>query len=189
VPGEGCDPLGDRKPEPGGKGGEPDGPADGGDHQSPTGPLHSDDLSALADYTGPGHRELNDALRSNAVDASQHARIEAIKSALQKLPPYAGPVIRGTDLPAEVIARYRPGEVITEDAFLSTTTNPGVARSPAFAGNVEFRILSNTGRDISSFSVFPGEQEVLFPPGTNFVVVSKTVDPVTGRTVIRMMER
>ena len=123
------------------------------------------------------------------MDASQHARIEAIKNALQKLPAYEGPVIRGTDLPPEVIDQYRPGEIITEHAFLSTTTNPAVARSPTFAGNVEFRIMSNTGRDISSFSVFPGEHEVLFPAGTKFLVLSKLIDLLTGRTVIRMIER
>jgi hypothetical protein len=151
--------------------------------------LTSDDLSALAHYTGFGYGDLNDALRSDALDASQHARVEALNDALQKLPPYQGPVIRGTNLPPEALAEYRPGEVITEDAFVSTTTNPAVAQSPSFAGNVEFRIMSGTGRDISSFSMFPDEQEILFPAGTRFYVVSKTIDPVTGRTVIRMAER
>jgi hypothetical protein len=151
--------------------------------------LTSDDLSALDDYTGSGYQDLNSALRSDALDASQHARVQAISDALQKLPPYHGPVIRGTDLPPEVLAEYRPGEVITEDAFLSTTTNPAVSRSPSFAGNVEFRIMSSTGRNISSVSMFPGEQEILFPAGTKFYVVSKIIDPLTGRTVIRMVER
>ncbi len=165
-----------------------DGPADSGDHPNPGDILTSDDLSALNHYTGLGYQDLNDALRSDALDASQHARVEALNNALQKLPPYNGPVIRGTNLPPEVLAQYRPGEVITEDAFLSTSTNAAVARSPSFVGNVEFRIMSSTGRDVSSFSVFPGEQEILFPSGTTFYVVSKTVDPVTGRTVIRMAE-
>jgi hypothetical protein len=123
------------------------------------------------------------------VDASQQARIEALNSALEKLPAYDGPVVRGTNLPPEALARYQPDEVITEDAFLSTSTNPAVARSPSFAGNVEFRILSSTGRDISSVSMFPTEQEVLFPAGTKFYVLSKTTDPVTGKTIIEMIER
>ncbi len=158
-------------------------PANPGDHLDPG------DLGALADYTGPGYQDLNSALRSGLMDASQQVRVQALKNALAKLPPYQGPVIRGTNLPPEVLARYRPGEVITEDAFLSTSTDTGVARSPTFAGNVEFRILSRTGRDISSFSVFPGEQEVLFTAGTKFYVVSKVIDPLTGRIVIRMVER
>jgi hypothetical protein len=144
---------------------------------------------ALADYTGSGYEDLNGALRSDALEASQHARVDALNRALEKLPPYEGPVIRGTNLSPDVIAQYQPGEVVTEDAFLSTTTNTAVARSPMFAGNVEFRILSSTGRDVSSLSMFPGEQEILFPAGTRFYVVSKVVDPLTGRTVIRMVER
>lgn len=143
----------------------------------------------MDDYTGLGYRDLNDALRGNAVEASQLARIEAIKSALQKLPPYRGPVVRGTDLPPEVLAQYRPGEVVTEEAFLSTSTNPAVARSTAFSGNVEFRIFSKTGRDISSVSLFPGEREILFPPGSHFYVAGKTIDPLTGKTIIEMIER
>ena len=163
--------------------------ADGGHHESLNDRLTSDDLSALADYTGSGYQDLNEALRSGALDASQHARVEALNRALEKLPAYQGPVIRGTNLPPEVLAQYRPGEVITEDAFLSTTTNPAVARSQVFSGNVEFRIMSSSGRDISSVSMFPGEQEILFPAGTRFYILSKTMDPVTGRTVIRMAER
>ncbi len=99
------------------------------------------------------------------MDASQQARVEALNRALEKLPPHIGPVFRGTDLPADVLARYQPDAVVTERAFLSTSMDPAVAQSSAFAGNVEFRILSKTGRDISSFSLFPSEQEVLFPNG------------------------
>jgi hypothetical protein len=144
---------------------------------------------ALADYTGSGYDDLNSALRSDVLDVSQHARVAAINNALEKLPAYQGPVIRGTNLPPEVLDQYRAGEIIKEDAFLSTSTNTAVARSPSFAGNVEFRILSSSGRDISSVSMFPGEQEVLFPSGTTFYVVSKVLDPLTGRTIIRMIER
>ncbi|WP_231990116.1 ADP-ribosyltransferase [Mycobacterium sp. 852002-51971_SCH5477799-a] len=197
FPGDGGPPNGGPKPplNKSSKLGDGDPPADqhpvaNGDYPStPPGHLDSDDLGALADYTGPGYLDLNNALRGGEMDASQQVRIEAVKTALAKLPPYEGPVIRGTNLPPEVLARYRPGEVITEDAFLSTTTNAGVARSPTFAGNVEFRILSKSGRDISPFSLFPGEREVLFPPGTKFYVSSKRIDPLTGRTIIRMIER
>ncbi|WP_374026185.1 ADP-ribosyltransferase [Mycobacterium sp. HNNTM2301] len=176
-----------------GKGSSPDGDRSElgaeADPGNPGGHLGPHDLGALADYTGPGYQDLNNALRSRLMDASQQARVQALKNALAKLPPYQGPVIRGTNLPPEVLARYRPGEVITEDAFLSTSTDLGVARSPTFAGNVEFRILSKTGREVSSFSVFPAEREVLFSAGTKFFIVSKVIDPLTGRTVIRMVER
>lgn len=165
-----------------------DGPDDRGNHLSPSDGLTSDDVSALTHYTGSGYIDLNDALRSDILDASQHARVEALNNALSKLPPYEGAVVRGSNLPPEALAQYRPGEYIIEKGFMSTTTNPAVAQAPAFAGNVEFRIFSCTGRDISEHSMFPAEQEVLFPAHTRFFVVDKTVDPLTGRTIIEMVE-
>jgi hypothetical protein len=163
--------------------------ADNGDHHAHTEPLTTDDLTALADYTGPGYADLNSALRSGTLDASQHARVEALNAALEKLPSHSGPVVRGTNLPPEVLERYQPGSIVTESAFTSTTRNPAVAQSPAFAGNVEFRILSSTGRDVSSVSMYPSEQEVLFPAGSKFYVLDRRLDPLTGRTIIEMLER
>jgi hypothetical protein len=152
-------------------------------------PLTSEDLSALNNYTGLGHEDLNDALRNETVDASQQARVDALNRALEKLPPHSGLVYRGTDLPPEVLAQYQPGAVVTEDAFVSTSGDPAVARSPAFAGNVEFRIVSETGRDISSLSLISHEQEVLFPSGMQFYVITRTTDPVMGTTIIEMAQR
>lgn len=178
----------DAPAKPGDQDGHYDGP-DNDDHRlTPDDPLSSGHLSALTDYTGIGYTELNEALRSEALDASQAARIGALKIALSKLPPYEGSVVRGTNLPPEVLARYRPGEYVIEKAFLSTTKDPVVAQSAAFAGNVEFRIVSVTGRDISAFSMFPAEQEVLFSAHTRFLVLRKTIDPQTGRTIIDMVE-
>ncbi|MBZ4557799.1 hypothetical protein GBO17_17055 [Mycobacterium avium subsp. hominissuis] len=44
------------------------------------------------------------------------------------------------------------------------------------------RPYSFTGRDVSA------EQEILFPAHTRFLVLRKTVDPRTGRTIIDMVE-
>jgi ADP-ribosyltransferase exoenzyme len=156
-------------------------------HAAPS--LTSGDLSALSEYTGLGHEDLNDTLRNQTVDASQQARVDALNRALDKLPPYEGPVVRGTDLPADVLAQYQPGAAVTEPAFFSTSMNPAVPQSTAFAGNVEFRVLSRTGRDISSFSMFPTEQEVLFPSGVTFYVLDRRSDPLTGITIIEMIEQ
>lgn len=156
---------------------------------SAPGPFSPKDLTSLGDYTGVGYEDLNHALRTDTMDASQQARADALNQALRKCEPHRGAVFRGTDMPAEVLAQYQPGAVITESGFLSTTMDLTVAQSPAFAGNVEFRILSATGRDISSFSVIPDEKEVLFPTGTKFYVVDRKTHPDTGLTVIEMLER
>ena len=163
------------------------------DHHGPVAhavePLTTEHLSALNNYTGLGHEDLNDVLRTGTLDASQQARVDALNRALEKLPPHSGLVYRGTDLPPEVLAQYQPGAVVTEDAFVSTSVDPAVARSPAFAGNVEFRIVSETGRDISSLSLISHEQEVLFPSGMQFYVITRTTDPLMGTTIIEMAER
>ena len=69
--------------------GKHDFPGDG-HHPTAIDSLTSDELLALADYTGSGHEDLNSALRSDALDASQHARVDALNSALEKLPTYEG---------------------------------------------------------------------------------------------------
>jgi NAD:arginine ADP-ribosyltransferase len=165
------------------------GPVAHNDDHVPVGPLTSEHLSALSDYTGLGHEDLNGALRNGTMDASQQARVEALNQALQKLPPHHGPVFRGSHLPDDELARYQPGVVVTERAFLSTSMDPAVARFAAFEGNVEFKILSKTGRDISSVSMFPTEREVLFPTGVQFYVLDRRTDPRTGRKMIEMIER
>jgi NAD:arginine ADP-ribosyltransferase len=163
------------------------------DHHGPVAheaaPLMSEDLSALNNYSGLGHEDLNDALRNETVDASQHARVDALNRALEKLPPHNGSVFRGTNLPPDVLARYERGAVVTESAFFSTTMDLNVAQSPAFAGNVEFRIVSKTGRDISAFSLIPSENEVLFQTDAAFFVVDRRSDPLTGLTIVEMIER
>jgi hypothetical protein len=163
------------------------------DHHGPVAPvpepLSPQELSALADYTGLGHEDLNDVLRGGSVDASQLARVEALNRALDKLPAHEGPVFRGTNLPPEVLGQYQPGAIVTESGFLSTSRDLTVAQSEAFAGNVEFRILSKSGRDISSLSVLPDEQEVLFRTDVPFYVVDRRTDLHTGITIIEMIEQ
>ncbi|BDT96263.1 hypothetical protein IFM12275_62390 [Nocardia sputorum] len=151
--------------------------------------LTQKDLDALADYTGPGYADLNRALREGTMDASQKARIDAINEALAKLPDHNGVVYRGTTLPQSVIDDYKVGEVVTEKAFTSTSSSA----STAFPGNVEFTIVSKTGKDVAPYSTVEAmgvkENEILFRSGTNFEILTKTVDPVTGKTLIQMIER
>lgn len=146
--------------------------------------LTSADRKALGDYTGSGYLELNNALRAGKLTPELQARVDAINAALAKLPDYKGPVSRGTTLPAETLEKYKPGAVITEDAFTSTSKET----SKAFTGNTRFEILSKTGKFVEKYTKIPGEQEVLFPPGVRFSVIERSTDPKTGTTIIRMME-
>lgn len=149
-------------------------------------PLTSADRAALLDYTGPGFREINPALRSGSVDDAMQARVDAISSALDKLPPYEGTVYRGTDLPPEVLADYQPGQVVSDSAFTSTSAT----QNQAFNGPVEFEIVSYTGREIRMYAHpdYAHQDEVLFPPGTQFAVEARTDDVASGTVRIRMSE-
>ncbi|WP_328388523.1 ADP-ribosyltransferase [Nocardia sp. NBC_00416] len=154
--------------------------------------LSPDDEMAINAYTGQDYQWINEALRNPLADPDTYAqaRIDALNQALGKLPNYEGQVVRHTYLPDDVLARYRVGEEITETAFTSTSQNPAGA-SELFKGvsNVEMQIISKTGKDVSGLSKSPEELEVLFQSGTPFEVVQRFTDPVTGRTVIRMVEQ
>jgi hypothetical protein len=122
--------------------------------------LDAADVRALHDYTGPGYGEMNTSLRGwgPLPDTELAERVEAVSAALAKLPKHEGIVYRGAFLDDAKIAVYRPGEIVTERAFTSTS----VERAKRFPGNVEFVIRSRTGRDITAYSRAAHETEVLF---------------------------
>lgn len=113
-----------------------------------------------------------------------------MNQALGKLPDHQGPVVRHTNLPEQELARYQPGQTVVETGFTSTTKNPNGA-SALFEGgsNVEFQIISKTGKDVSGLSKSPEEMEVLFRSGTPFACTQRWTDPATGRTFIRLVEQ
>lgn len=111
-------------------------------------------------------------------------RVRALVNALEKLPPYVGPVFRGSNLPVDVLDRYVPGTAVTEFAFVSTTADV----TSDFPVPAEFEIFSRNGKDISQMSAHPEEKEVLFTVYTTFEVLSRAIDPTTGKTHIRLAD-
>ena len=124
-------------------------------------------------------------MRTN--DAAELARLkpylESSVAGLEKLPSYEGTVYRGVTLSPESIAKYVPGETVVESAFTSTSKTMGTS----FPGNTKFVIQSLEGKDVSLLSKYPGEQEILFRPGSPFKVLSKTTD-ASGKTTIFLKE-
>jgi hypothetical protein len=148
-------------------------------------PLDAADRSALREYTQAHpdasgqipYRQMNSALRDGgAVPADLQRRIDAVTAALAKLPSYRGLVFRGTDLTPDVLARYGAGADVTEAAFTSTSADA----AEAFGGNTRFTIESTDGKLVTPYSAIPSEDEVLFPPGTRFHVLSKEWDDEFG---------
>lgn len=116
----------------------------------------------------------------------EQQQVNALNQALAKIPPHEGPLVRHMNLSTEQLARYEPGKPVTENGFLSTSLKPEGTNS-AFADtqNVEFQIVSKTGRPVGEHSGL--DDEVLFQSGTPFMVHNKIVTP-DGKTIIQMTE-
>ncbi|WP_405137431.1 ADP-ribosyltransferase [Nocardia sp. NBC_01388] len=140
----------------------------------------------LRRYTGAGCYDLNVALRNDYVTPEHQVRIDAINSALAKLPNYEGVVHRGAQLPAEVLAKYQPGVVVTEKAF--TSTSRGLSQAFLGNGNVRYNIFSRYGSPLGRYSQNPWEREVLFGSGSKFLVVRRMEDPRVEEVEIDMID-
>jgi hypothetical protein len=96
--------------------------------------------------------------------------------AMQLLPPYRDLVVRGITVRVEEQVwndMYKIGNVVTWYNFCSSSSDSLVAQ--AFLGDTSnpvavFIIKSKTGRNISSYSYYPDEEEVLFEPRSKFLV-------------------
>ena len=145
------------------------------------------ELIAVREYTGSGkkgtkgiNRFTNTWLRTGKVPTVSHTSItvkevkliiEATENGLKKLPVAVDKTVyrgwRGFVTEAQR-KFYKTGTIVTENAFVSTSLD----RSAAFEGGMNFVIRSKSGRNVSQISHFDFEQEVLFPPGTKFKVIS-----------------
>jgi hypothetical protein len=158
------------------------------------GPTHTTglaaaDVAALQDYSGAGYVEINGSLRKNEFTESAQDRVVAVVRALDKMPKHQkGKVYRGTYLPTDD-TRFVVGGEFQDSAFLSTSKS----REQAFDKPYLFIIHKSwTGVDIMKQTVLRREQEVLFPPGTRFLITSvKTEmgkDNSGWKTIVEMEE-
>jgi len=178
-----------REPAPGRRGDPPSSPAV---HDPPSLTLTDADRAALHDYTtNDGYTTMNPFLRdssgySDADKLTIQARSDAVSDGLAKLPAVPGETYRGVDYSADVLDKYQPGEVVTERAFTSSSTDPKVVKG-GFDGNTLMIIDGKNGKDIAPFSKYP-EAEILFDKGAEFQVTSKTWNPAMGKWIINLEE-
>lgn len=134
----------------------------------------------LWDYTtNDGYTTMNTALRSpSTMTADDLAvakeRIAMVDRGLTELPAQPGTSFRGTNLPADVVKEYQVGNVVSDKAFLSSSTDVVKAQEFQGSGNALIEIQGTSGREISKLSQFPSESEVLFGHGTKFEVLEVT---------------
>lgn len=84
---------------------------------------------------------------------------------------YQGITYRGVNLPDSVVEQHQVNQTIVLPGFTSTSVQPSIACG--FTGNVFYKILSKSGRDISLDSKLSEEKEILFRLGTEFKVIKK----------------
>jgi hypothetical protein len=150
---------------------------------TPLAPAHAAALYAYTEEESPLYRTLNDTMRtphtpSTPTDNKLKLYADYIvhaQSALGCLPTHVGKVFRGMDvlLPPDI---YAPGKRITWQAFSSSTKKQ--TATLVFMNQLPERKLmgslfvidSITGKDIRHFSAIPSEEEVLFPPNSQFKV-------------------
>jgi hypothetical protein len=102
------------------------------------------------------------------VSASSAEQLEALLSALDKLPAYRGLSYRG------YAGRQGPGfqRALTSPVLVATSRDPRVA-TENFATDGVYAVIGSRGRDIASVSRHPHEQEVVFRPGSMFLPIER----------------
>ncbi|MEV6624704.1 toxin glutamine deamidase domain-containing protein [Amycolatopsis sp. NPDC051106] len=127
---------------------------------------------------------LNRALRFGGpelVDLAPQAG--ALVSGLNELPPHVGTVSRRVDFHGDpsrlqaFLGRFHEGAHITEPSFLSSSKVDAEHPRSTFAGEVEMRIESKTGRDVESMASIGREREVLFKAGSQFEITGVEMGP------------
>ncbi|WP_433205075.1 ADP-ribosyltransferase [Nocardia sp. CA-107356] len=146
--------------------------------------LNRTERLALFEYTSGGFG-INSELRSGTAGSAVQERIDILDAALAKFPDYRRIVFRRAyDIPLAVLDKYRMGMVVSDNAYTSASKSDGRELS----GNVVFKILSKTGKDISLYSETKSEREVIFERDKRFYVVSRTDDPNGYNSYIEMVE-
>lgn len=159
--------------------------------------LTADEEAAIALYTLEMHPKnlyavLNTYLRTNnAVDAQPlFLYMKLLMTALGKLPSYQGSVWRGVH--GDVAHKYKAGTTIRWWAFNSCTKAASItqrfvkqeAKNEKFT---MFMIECLSGKDISAFSEFEDEKEILLLPGTRLEVIDPKFDAF-GMRIVHLKE-
>jgi fido (protein-threonine AMPylation protein) len=136
-------------------------------------------------YTDEGYKSLNAGLVEPFPRPSATLRWrDRIVEELASLPPYKGWVYSGAGLSEQDFSDLRQHFAQNKEFTYFFSTSRSQKEASRFLKNqikkekdrvpVLFSIKSKTGKNISQLSVFPSEQEILFPPGTQFRVTSIT---------------
>lgn len=155
--------------------------------------LTRDESASLYIYTmewGPTslYRVLNKALRTEdrTVLKPWFGYLKLFESAFDKLPNLEKVVWRGVR--KNVGQDFKNNETITWWSVNSCSASVHVVKNFLDVDSTLFLIEASNGKDVSKYTNFPNEDEVLLCPGTNFKVVGDGLDHVGGLHVVHLRE-
>ena len=127
-------------------------------------------------YSEDGYVDLNEKLRlSEGKDISTFGLL--LDECLEKLHNYQGRVYRGVDLSKYDLNRYLKafqGDIPVKESFFISTSESQLT-SRMFGKNVQFQIISKTGKSIKEIGKFE-EKEVLFRYNTLFEILDISLE-------------
>lgn len=141
-------------------------------------PFTATDHGAIGKYSTERFDEINKHLRDPSFVKSQRQRDELdadaakLSSALEKLPVHPGTTYRGT-AGGPFLDRYKVGDVVEEQGFLSTSKDEGVAGTFFKDKGAFFTIDGASGRNMTKYSKMEWQQEVVFDKGSRFKVTGR----------------
>lgn len=89
---------------------------------------------------------------------------------------------RNDSIPDEFLQPFKEGASVTIPSFFSTTVSSSVMEKwwdDKNQGLCIFQRVHGNGRDITAFSAYENEKEILFIPGTQFIVLALTEPTIT----------
>jgi hypothetical protein len=168
--------------------------------------LNGCEMAAIVCYTGDDYKEINatlrsltgkdvnfynsDSLKSFGVNEHLSEIISDLANGTRKLPPTRTDskssygLGRDVTLDSDALKRIKEGLITADLMFTSTTTRLEQVADPRWWPNEQVLIIhqrvNGNGRDISAFSRYAGEGEILFLPGTKFLITYRNDNAIVG---------
>ena len=142
------------------------------------------DIAALHIYTMDTdfYSRMNQELGGYGKGASHAALADFLPitkllvDAMQKLPPFPVKLFRGITMNYQAVLgeQIKATDLVKWNQFTSCSTRPDVLKDESFLGEetegTVFQIMGVTGVNIKAYSKLADEDEVVLPPGSQFVV-------------------
>jgi hypothetical protein len=124
------------------------------------------DFAAVIDFMTDNRDSATSALRAGS--AGRDPRVACVISGFRRLPSFTGAVFTSAFLGGLAPDVYAPGAFLVEPAFVLATSSHVVALD----GDIDYVIWSQTGKRLAALAADAARDEIVFPAGTMFRVLT-----------------